>query len=182
MTPALFLDRDGVINIDKNYVHRIEDFEFIEGIFELGRTANRLGLKVVVITNQAGIGRGYYDEQQFHHLTDWMLAQFAERGVSISKVYFCPYHPIAGIGEYRQDSYDRKPNPGMILAAQRDLDIDLDASVLVGDKETDLQAGRAAGIHWNLRFVNPENDDCPPEDCFTQLADVEAWLERHFNS
>lgn len=182
MTPALFLDRDGVINLEKNYVHRIQDFDFIEGIFDLGRTANRLGFKIVVITNQAGIGRGYYDEQQFHHLTDWMLAQFAEHQVAISKVYFCPYHPTAGIGEYRRESFDRKPNPGMILTAKRDLDIDLEASVLVGDKESDLQAGQAAGIKHNLKFVHPGADEPSSENAFRCLADVETWLENHFSS
>ena len=91
--PALFLDRDGVINLDHGYVHTPEEFEFVDGIFEVVATANRAGYLVVVVTNQAGIGRGYYSETQFHALTDWMKASFAEHGGQIDAVYFCPYHP-----------------------------------------------------------------------------------------
>ena len=94
---ALFLDRDGVINVEKNYVYRIEDFEFLPGIFELCALAQRLGFLLVVITNQAGIGRGFYSEADFQQLTSWMLAQFQARGISIEQVYHFPYHPIAHI-------------------------------------------------------------------------------------
>ena len=144
--PALFLDRDGVINIEKNYVHRIGDFEFVDGIFGLCRHAMDADMAIVVITNQAGIGRGYYTEEQFWALTDWMCAQFSEQGIKIDAVYFCPFHPEGGIGSYRCDSYDRKPNPGMILRAQADLSLDLGQSILVGDKASDIMAARAAGI------------------------------------
>ncbi len=176
---ALFLDRDGVINVEKNYVHRIEDFEFMDGIFELCRQAQELGFRLVVITNQAGIGRGYYTEDDFSRLTRWMLERFAERGIGIDRVYHCPYHPTAGIGEYRRDSFDRKPNPGMILKAAEELRLDLARSVLVGDKESDLQAGRAAGLAHGLRLLPAGQTASAPEE-FTSLRAIADWLQKHF--
>lgn len=154
MNKALFLDRDGVINVEKNYVFKIEDFEFIEGIFELIKTFQDKGYLIIVITNQAGIGRGYYTEEDFHKLNDWMIEQFKQRGITITGVYYCPYHPTHGIGEYLKDSYDRKPNPGMILKASERYSIDLKQSVLIGDKDTDIKAGQAAGIPKNLKINN----------------------------
>lgn len=154
-TPALFLDRDGVINIDHAYVHKREDFDFVDGIFELVRTARERGCLVFVVTNQAGIGRGKYTEADFHRLTDWMCAEFASRGAAIDKVYFCPYHAEHGVGAYKIDSPFRKPNPGMILQAAQEFDVDLAASVLLGDMETDIQAGTRAGVGRTLLF-------CPP--------------------
>jgi D-glycero-D-manno-heptose 1,7-bisphosphate phosphatase len=143
---ALFLDRDGVINIDYGYVHRQESFEFVDGIFDLGRAATQLGYLIVVITNQAGIGRGYYTENDFLSLMDWVREKFRTHGSDIAAVYFCPDHPVHGIGKYKRDSPFRKPAPGMILQAARELNIDLAASVLVGDMETDIAAGCSAGI------------------------------------
>ncbi len=151
--PALFLDRDGVINVDHGYVHRPADFEFMPGIFDLVRSANELGYLVVVVTNQAGIGRGYYSEAQFLLLTDWMKERFKAEGARIDAVYFCPFHPEHGIGEYRRESEYRKPGPGMLLQAERDLDIDLRKSVLVGDKPSDMAAGQAAGVGTLLHFL-----------------------------
>src|SRR5262245_454089 len=121
---ALFLDRDGVINIDRAYVHRREDFTFQEGIFELCRAAQELGYLLIVVTNQAGIARGYYTEADFANLTAWMRGEFAARDICIAGVYYCPYHPTEGIGAYRQDSPDRKPNPGMLYRARADFGLD----------------------------------------------------------
>ena len=126
---ALFLDRDGVINVDKGYVHHIDGFAFVDGIFELGACAQSLGFMPIVITNQAGIGRGFYTEADFQHVTAWMLDQFRARGIRIARVYHCPFHPTEGIGEYRRESFDRKPNPGMILKAESDFALDLANSV-----------------------------------------------------
>jgi len=154
--PALFLDRDGVINIDHDYVCRQEDFEFVEGIFELCRHAKRLGYLIFVITNQAGIGRGYYTEQDFHSLTDWMCERFAAEGAALDRVYFCPYHAEHGVGPYRANSPFRKPAPGMILQARDEFGVDLANSVLVGDRSSDIQAGIAAGVGCNL-FYDPSN-------------------------
>lgn len=150
--PALFLDRDGVINEDREYVHLPEQVEFIDGVFDLVAGANRAGRLVVVVTNQAGIGRGFYLESQFLALTKWMKARFAERGGRIDAVYFCPYHPEYGVGPYRRESEFRKPAPGMLLQAQRELGIDMQRSILIGDKLSDIAAGRAAGVGTLLHF------------------------------
>lgn len=172
---ALFLDRDGVINVEKNYVYCIDDFEFLPGIFELCALAQRLGFLLVVITNQAGIGRGFYSEADFQQLTSWMLAQFQARGISIEQVYHCPYHPTAGIGEYRQESFYRKPNPGMISRARDELGLDLSRSVLVGDKDSDIMAGRAAGIKHNLKLCHDGRGDLNRLE-FPSLAAILNWL------
>lgn len=175
---ALLLDRDGVINVDQRYVHRIEDFEFIDGIFELCRHAQALGYRLAVVTNQAGIARGYYTEAQFKRLTSWMLEQFAVRDVRLDRVYYCPYHPTAGIGEYRRDSFDRKPNPGMIYRAQAELDLDLAASVLIGDKDSDIAAGRAAGVGRNLKLAPAEATRAAEAGVlqFASLRAIQGWL------
>jgi D-glycero-D-manno-heptose 1,7-bisphosphate phosphatase len=144
--PALFLDRDGVINVDHGYVHRVDQFEFLPGIFDLCRAAHARDHRVVVVTNQAGIGRGLYTEREFLELTEWMRARFRDEGAPIDRVYFCPTHPTAGIGAYRVRSAFRKPEPGMILQAASELGVDLAASVLVGDKASDAMAGVAAGV------------------------------------
>ena len=153
MTPALFLDRDGVINVDHAYVHRKEDFHFVDGVFQLVTAAKAAGYLVFIVTNQAGIGRGYYTEQDFLKLTDWMCGVFQTQGVVIDKVYFCPSHPKHGIGHYKMDSPCRKPAPGMIYQAAQEFNVDLAKSVLVGDKETDIQAGVSARVGCNLLYA-----------------------------
>ncbi len=174
---ALFLDRDGVINVDTGYVHRPEDFRFCEGIFELVRHAHRQGWAVVVVTNQAGIGRGYYTEAQFQDLTRWMLAEFARRDAPIDRVFHCPDHPDHGAGPYRRESPLRKPNPGMLLLAAKELGLSLPHSVLVGDKESDITAGRRAGVGRNLRVDWPAGAEPAPartsaDRIVTSLAEV----------
>ncbi len=149
---ALFLDRDGVINVDHGYVCRREVFEFVDGIFDLCRRATDLDYLIFVITNQAGIGRGYFTEQQFHDLTEWMRAEFLARQVKIAGVYFCPFHPEYGVGDYKRESDFRKPGPGMILQAAREHALDLAQSVLLGDKESDIAAGVAAGVGRNVLY------------------------------
>lgn len=151
MNKGLFLDRDGVINIDNGHVHRIEDFELREEIFEIVRLANRLNFKVVVVTNQAGIGRGLYTTEQFQILDRFMHEEFRKRGGLISRTYFCPYHPEYGIGFLLQNSYDRKPNPGMLVKACRDFTINPKFSVMIGDQPTDHLAAQRLGI---TRYVN----------------------------
>ena len=153
---CLFLDRDGVINIDRNYVHKIEDFEFIDGIFECAKSAVSKDYLLCVITNQAGIGRGYYTEKDFDLLTGWMCQKFGDVGIPIAKVYHSPYHPVHGVGHYKREHITRKPNPGMLLQAANEFSIDLSSSILIGDNASDLQAGHAAGINTNILF-NPDN-------------------------
>jgi D-glycero-D-manno-heptose 1,7-bisphosphate phosphatase len=144
--PAVFLDRDGVINQEHEYVHRIDDFHFIDGIFDACRKMSKAGFSLIVITNQAGIARGYYTEDDFHQLTVWMLNEFRRHGVEIDDVYYCPHHPLHGVGSYRRMCDCRKPGPEMILRAAREHSLDLSQSILVGDKVSDIEAGRAAGL------------------------------------
>ncbi len=144
MKKALFLDRDGVINKEKNYLYKIEDFEFIDGVFEACRYFQNQGYLIIVITNQAGIARGKYTEKDYELLTEWMIKEFEKEGVYISKVYHCPHHP-----EFTGECKCRKPKPSMLLDAQRDFDIDLSQSILVGDKNSDIEAGINAGVGNN---------------------------------
>jgi len=146
MNKALFLDRDGVINKEINYLHRVEDFEFLPGIFEICRLFLDKEYQIFVVSNQAGIARGYYSEGDFNRLTEWMVQEFKQRDVKITKVYYCPFHPTEGIGTYKMDSFDRKPNPGMLFKARDEFDLNLQASFLIGDKESDIEAGINAGL------------------------------------
>lgn len=156
MIKALFLDRDGVINIDKGYVHKAEDCVFVDGIFELVKKANSLDYRVVIVTNQAGIARGYYSETQFLEFTDWMLAKFNENHAVVDHVYFCPHHPKNGIGQYAMDCDCRKPKPGMLLKAAQELNLELKSSIMVGDNLSDFAAADAAGLS---RFYLLSNQD-----------------------
>lgn len=147
---ALFLDRDGIINMDSGYVSKIEDFIFMDGIFSLCKKAVLKDYLLIVVTNQAGIARGYYTEEDFFLLNEWMQSQFIKQNVTINKVYFCPFHPDGVIKEYKSDSECRKPNPGMFLTAKKDFGIDMRRSVLLGDKESDVIAGKNSGVGLNV--------------------------------
>ena len=149
---ALFLDRDGVINYDYGYVHEKERFEFIDGIFQLVREARSRSYKIIVITNQSGIGRGYYSERDFILVTRWMKSVFLHHSAPIDKVYFSPYHPTKGIGKYKKDHETRKPKIGLITRAKIRLNLSLDKSVLIGDNLTDIQAGISSGVAKNILF------------------------------
>jgi len=174
---ALFLDRDGVINVDHGYVCTPERTEFIEGIFELSRAAKQAGHLLVVITNQAGIGRGYYSEQQFLDYMDWMRAEFEQREATLDAVYYCPHHPTDGVGDYRRDCDCRKPAPGMILRARQDLGLDLARSILVGDKASDVAAGHAAGVGCCIRITPLPSHDAASGLMIT-AADRQRVLDR----
>jgi len=143
---ALILDRDGVINEDGDYLYRCEDFRFIPGIFPLCRLAQEKGYMLIAVTNQSGIARGYYSEADFDAVNRWMCSAFEAQGVHLDKVYYCPYHPKGKIREYRADSFDRKPNPGMFLRASEELGLDMKACITIGDRDSDMAAGRAAGV------------------------------------
>jgi len=149
---ALFLDRDGVVNVDKNYVYRIEDVDFLDGIFEFCEYFQQKGFLIFIVTNQAGIARGYYNIEDFQMLSDWMISVFKQKMITITKIYFCPHHPdITGPCECR------KPNPGMILRAAEEYRLDLSGSVLVGNHESDIKAGENAGIIRNYVFNEPSD-------------------------
>lgn len=152
---ALFLDRDGIVNVDYGYVHKKEQVVFKKDIFFICKKAIQLKYQIFIITNQAGIARGYYSVQDFKDLTKWIEGEFKCRGINIKETIFCPYHPEHGIGQFRRDSIFRKPNPGMINYASKKYNIDLKESILLGDNISDIEAGISAGVIRNFLF-NPE--------------------------
>jgi len=144
--PAVFLDRDGVVNVDRGHVHRIQDFEFMPAALRTCRQLASAGFALVVVTNQAGIARGWYGIEDFRRLSEWMAAQFAEAGAPLDGIYFCPHHPTGSVPGLSEPCACRKPQPGMIQTAAKDLRLDLARSALVGDKWSDIAAGKRAGV------------------------------------
>ncbi|MEN4053924.1 D-glycero-beta-D-manno-heptose 1,7-bisphosphate 7-phosphatase [Sulfurimonas sp. NWX79] len=144
---ALFLDRDGVVNVEKEYLYKIEDFEFIDGIFNLCHHYQDLGYLIFIVTNQSGIARGFYTEEEFIKLTQWMLEVFEQKGIKITKVYHCPHHP-----DLSGECACRKPKPGMLREAVDEFDLDLQNSIMIGDKERDIEAGQSAGLRETYFF------------------------------
>jgi len=148
--PAAFLDRDGILNHDHGYVHRHEDIVWVDGAKDAVRLLVETGHRIFVVTNQAGIARGLYDEAQLRALHAWMGAEIAATGGRIDAFYHCPHHPDAGDSPYTRECQCRKPAPGMLRAAIAAYPIDTARSFLVGDRETDIQAARAAGVRGHL--------------------------------
>lgn len=142
-----FLDRDGVINKEVNYLHKIEDFEYTENCIEGLKNLRKLGFEIIIVTNQAGIARGYYTEAQYQELTNWYLADLSKYDVDILDVFHCPHHPQGTVDEYTLSCICRKPQKGMFEYALSKYDIDIDNSVMVGDKESDLIAAQSIGIN-----------------------------------
>jgi D-glycero-D-manno-heptose 1,7-bisphosphate phosphatase len=139
MKRVIFLDRDGVINVDHGYVSKKENFEFCEGVFDALRDFSDKGYSLVIVTNQSGIARGYYSEEDFQKLTEWMLNELLSNSITIDSLYYCPHHP--------EDKCDcRKPNIGMIKKACEDFDIDLEKSWMIGDKSSDIELAKNANI------------------------------------
>ncbi|MDB4085532.1 HAD family hydrolase [Amylibacter sp.] len=172
---ALFLDRDGVVNIDFGYVYKIDNFVFIDGIFKLVRYAKLNGFLIFIITNQSGIGRGYYSINDFNVLSSWMMEQFKKRRAEVKKIYFSPYHPTEGKGQFRRNDFSRKPNPGMILQASKEYNLDLKKSVLVGDKMSDIEAGERAGVGVNILLTKNKKHD--RNQSATSLEEILKYLE-----
>ncbi len=143
---AAFIDRDGVINDERNYVHRIEDFVLLPGVIDGLILLQNEGYRLIMVTNQAGIARGYYGQAAMEQLHAHLAAELAERGVTFHAIYFCPHHPQGSIAELAVECDCRKPAPGMLLQAARDFNLDLAASVLIGDKLSDVIAGKRAGV------------------------------------
>jgi D-glycero-D-manno-heptose 1,7-bisphosphate phosphatase len=149
--PAAFFDRDGVFNVDEGYTHKVEGIRWIPGGPAAVRRLNDLGYLVILVTNQSGIGRGYYDEAAMHAVHDALAAHLATTGAHIDAIYFAPKHEDAALDRYRHpDHPDRKPNPGMLLRAMADFPIDRERSFLIGDKPSDLEAARRAGVKGYL--------------------------------
>ena len=153
MPKALFLDRDGVVNVEKNYLYKIDDFELMEGILDVCRHYEAKGYLIIIVTNQSGISRGYYTQEDFNRLSEWMIEHFKSLGITISRIYHCPHH------ESIDGQCDcRKPEPGMFLEAQRDFDLDMASSVMIGDNERDIQAAIRAGVATNILLSTQESE------------------------
>jgi len=172
---AVFLDRDGVLNVDRGYVHAPEQVEWVQGAKEAVKLLNDAGYYVFVVTNQAGVARGHYKEEAVGALHRWMADELAAIGASIDDWRYCPFHPEGSVAAYRAAHDWRKPNPGMILDLIADWPIEREESVLIGDKMSDLQAAEAAGLAGNLfeggnllDFVRGRGLGLPP----THSADV----------
>ncbi|MGY3074705.1 D,D-heptose 1,7-bisphosphate phosphatase [Bradyrhizobium sp. LM6.10] len=148
--PAVFFDRDGVLNIDKAYVYRIEDFEWVAGAREAIKLCNDLGYYAFVVTNQSGIARGYYGVDDVHRLHDWMTGELAAIGAHIEDYQYCPYHEDGTVEAYRRVSDRRKPEPGMILDCMKAWPVRTEGSLLVGDNDRDVEAALAAGVPGHL--------------------------------
>lgn len=186
---CLFLDRDGIINEDYGYVHNTENFEFKTGIFELVKVFKKYEFLLIVVTNQSGIGRGYFSEQCFFSLTEYMRSEFLKNDTPIDGIYFCPYFESSPDPKYRVGKDFRKPAPGMLLSAIKDFGIDARRSVMMGDQKSDMLAGYRAGIK-RLICVN-QNYRCSLNERkltsgvgkilrFSTLSAVIPWAETFF--
>lgn len=182
LIPAIFLDRDGTINVDHGYVHDSDHFQFIAGVIEALQKLKQMGFSLVLVTNQSGIARGLFTEQQFIRLTEWMDWSLADKGVDLDGIYYCPHHPDGVIEVFRQGCDCRKPQPGMLLSAQRHLHIDMPASYIVGDKIEDLMAGKAAGVGNKVlvRSGNPVTIEAEAvaDIILNSLAELPKLLEK----
>ena len=176
---ALFLDRDGVVNEEVGYLHRVDEVRFVDGIFSLCRAAAGLGYRLIVVTNQAGIARGYYTEEDFEALMEFMRLELRAEGVELDAVYYCPFHPEHGVGKYKQEHEDRKPGTGMLLRGAREFGVELSESVLVGDRCSDVGAANAAGLRQAFLIKGTEAAGCGGEYVMVEsLAEVERWLAK----
>jgi D-glycero-D-manno-heptose 1,7-bisphosphate phosphatase len=181
---ALFLDRDGVINVDRGYVHRLDQFEFVPGIFPLAGSGPMScgGRSLSSATNL--IGRGYFDEKAHADLTRWMCNRFEAERAAIARVYHCPSHPRHGIGAYRREHPWRKPNPGMILQAMFDFRLDPARCAIVGDKMSDIEAGAAAGLGLRILVASRPCQNggrrVPPHEVVADLSEALALLRSRF--
>jgi D-glycero-D-manno-heptose 1,7-bisphosphate phosphatase len=173
---ALFLDRDGVINEEIGYLVHAKDVRFMPGLFSLCRTAQTLGYRLIVVTNQAGIARGYYTEEQYQTVMQWMREKLAGENITLDAIYHCPDHPDFPHSMKCDPSW-RKPGPGMLLAAAQEFALDMAASVFVGDRCTDVGAGNAARIGKMFLLSGVETAGCSGEyESVSELQAVERWL------
>lgn len=180
MKRAVFLDRDGVINVDRGYVHRPEDFEFLPGVLDAAARLSSGGWTLVVVTNQSGIARGFYSEEAYRVLTQHMEQAFVRAGAPLSAVYHCPHHPQGRIAALAIDCTCRKPAPGLLWRARDELGVSLPDSAMVGDKWSDLAAARRAGVGraFLLRCgpVDRLVGESHPDGVFDSLADCADHL------
>ena len=170
MNKAVFLDRDGIINIDKNYVYKIEDFEFVPGIIHLLKIFKEMGYLLIIVTNQSGIARGYFTEEEFNILNNWMINKLLEYGVEITATYYCPHHPNAFIKEYRKKCECRKPGIALFIQAANDYNIDFDNSIAIGDKLRDCEICNVTNCKG---FLVTDEEIC----CSSNIIRVSSILE-----
>ncbi len=180
---GVFIDRDGVINEERQYVHKAEDFVLLPGVVEGLRMLQDANYRLVVVTNQSGIGRGYYSENDYSILTNYMVRLLATNGIKFSGIYHCPHRPSLTNDKFSHDCYCRKPNPGMLIDAARDLNLDLNQSVMVGDKISDIEAGRAAKVS-NCVLVESgheikKKDRKLADICCANLAEAAEWIVKN---
>jgi D-glycero-D-manno-heptose 1,7-bisphosphate phosphatase len=186
---AVFIDRDGTINQEKEYVNRIEDFELIAGSLEALKLLTQYGIKIYIITNQAGIAKGFFTMDQFHHLTEHMIHYFESEGIKVEEVLYCPHHPDGIVPEYTKDCLCRKPNNKLIKDTIEENDFKADELVLIGDKNSDIEAGKSLGIttylvetgygagekyKTNATFVKKNL-----EDAVVHMLNIEEKVESH---
>ena len=179
MTSAVFLDRDGVINVDHGYVSTWERFEFLPGVPDALRALQDAGYLLIVVSNQSGIGRGYYGEADVESLNQAVAQHLGSTvGVTLSEFYHCPHHPTEAEGEFRRQCDCRKPAPGMIRQAVLEHGVDLKTSLLVGDKDSDIEAGRAAGVARLFKVVDSPQTATPAGDVqlVIGLSEVPGYL------
>jgi D-glycero-D-manno-heptose 1,7-bisphosphate phosphatase len=178
VSKAVFLDRDGTINIDKAYLHKIADFEFIPGTKEALARLRDAGYLLVIITNQSGVARGYYTEGDVRALHDWLVQALAKDGIHIAGVYYCPHHPDGSVEAYRLECNCRKPALGLFYRAASELDIDLGSSIAIGDRMRDLQICASSGCRGYLlggrdSAALPANIKCA-QNLFAAAEDIVA--------
>ncbi len=158
---GLLLDRDGVINIDHSYVRRREDFQFLPGLFPFLRTAQDMGFRLAVLTNQSGVARGFYTEEDYNVLTGWMRSELAREGIALDLILACFEYTQGTLPAYTRDSFWRKPNPGMVIEAVQCMNLNPARSAMIGDKLSDMQAAQSAGI--GLRILLGDKPAQKPE-------------------
>ncbi|MGL5710717.1 MAG: D-glycero-beta-D-manno-heptose 1,7-bisphosphate 7-phosphatase [Cetobacterium sp.] len=146
MRKVIFLDRDGTINVEKSYLHKWEDFEFEKNVIDGLKELKKMGYEFIVVTNQSGIARGYYSEDDLKALNNEMVKELKKHDIDILECYYCPHHPEKGLNQYRKNCDCRKPNPGMLLEGIKKYNVDIENSFMIGDKKSDLEAGKKAGL------------------------------------
>ena len=180
--PAVFIDRDGVINVDRGYVHTVDVFEYIDGDLGACKKFKEMGYSLVLVTNQSGIARGIFSEDDFISLTEWMDWNFEDQGIELDGIYYCPHHATEGKGEYLQDCDCRKPNPGMLISAQSDLNIDMSKSLMIGDKADDMKAAIAADVAFKVLVRTgkaiTEEGEALADAVFDGIKNVPIWLSQ----
>ena len=185
LRPAVFLDRDGTVNVEVHYLSDPDQVELLPKVAETISMLNARGIPVVVVTNQAGIARGYFEERQLSEIHQRLFELLGRQNAKLDGVYFCPHHPTEGLGDYRVACGCRKPQPGMLMRASLDLGIDLGRSLMIGDREGDLQAGATAGCQTALVLTGYGQETMAAIDlgkvrglgAFSTVADaVNAWM------